>query len=98
MRLMIYIFLFVLGLSCDQSQKEEKQSSANAKATNRHSSLLSKYKDKSFDTLRVYSPEELTGEYKGVQLDSADAVLFPEDIAQQHFSDPPGLLIITRSV
>jgi hypothetical protein len=44
----------------------------------------------------VYSPEELTGQYKGIELDSSDAVLFPADISQQHFNDPPGLFAVYK--
>jgi len=29
--------------------------------------------------------------YKGQQLDSTDAILFPPNIAKAHFNDPPGL-------
>ncbi|MCA6438507.1 MAG: hypothetical protein IM581_01105 [Chitinophagaceae bacterium] len=34
--------------------------------------------------------------YKGTQLDSNDAVLFPAEIAKRHFSDPPGLFACFR--
>ena len=72
-----------------EAKKESRKES-------KYKNLLSKFKEKSFDTLKVYSPEELTGEYKGIELDSTDAVLFPEDIAQQHFNDPPGLFAIYK--
>ena len=91
---LIYITVVVLLIGCVQSQK--RQSDVETKKESKYKELLSKFKDRSFDTLKVYSPEELTGEYKGVELDSADAVLFPEDIAQQHFNDPPGLFAIYK--
>ncbi|MFX7198022.1 hypothetical protein ABTI40_19625, partial [Acinetobacter baumannii] len=34
--------------------------------------------------------------YKGTQLDSNDAVLFPAEISKRHFSDPPGLFACFR--
>lgn len=65
----------------------------NPKAS-KYDHLLSKFKEISFDTLEVYSMDERNKQkykYEGVQLDSADAVLFPPDIAHAHFIDPPGL-------
>jgi hypothetical protein len=96
MRITIYFVLLLLILSCGQTKQEKQQETKTVKKESKYKSLLSKYKEKSFDTLRVYSPEELTGEYKGVQLDSSDAVLFPENIAQQHFSDTPGLFAVYK--
>lgn len=42
----------------------------------KYKKLLSKYQEIELDTLCVYSPEELTGEFKGVPLDSVDAIYF----------------------
>lgn len=91
----IYLILLLSALSCGQTHQKQ-QETKSIKKESRFKNLLSKYKDKSFDMLHVSSPEELNGEYKGVQLDSADAILFSEDIAQQHFNDPPGLFSVYK--
>lgn len=96
-RTFIYIFIATL-LSCDQSEKTD--TTVETKSGSKYEKLLSKFKDISIDTLRVYSPEysseKLTGEYIGIELDSTDAILFPNDIALQHFNDPPGLYAIYK--
>lgn len=96
MRKTIYLLLLISGFGCGQNQKEQQEVSNTVKKESKYKTLLQKFEEKSFDTLRVYSPEELDGEYKGVQLDSADAILFPEDIAQQHFRDTPGLFAVYK--
>lgn len=79
MRNTLFILSLVLLLSCSQEsnkgaiQKESK-----------FSSLLTKYKDVSFDTLKVFSADDTetdTYKFKGVQLDSLDVLLFPESIS-----------------
>lgn len=87
MKLIIIIFVF-LSIACNQSA-----TSSNAKGSN-YEHLLSKFKDIKFDTLKVNSMvdgDENNYKFKGVQLDSIDALLFPSDIARAHFIDPPGL-------
>jgi hypothetical protein len=94
----IYLLLLLLNFGCGQEQQQKKDVSKTLEKESKYKTLLSKYKDRPFDTLHVYSPEELNGVYKGVQLDSADAILFPKDIAQQHFSDTPGLFAVYKFV
>lgn len=57
--------------------------------------LLSKFKDITFDTFLINSLGDNVNfekyEFKGVQLDSLDIILFPQKIAHAHFVDPPGL-------
>jgi hypothetical protein len=96
MKKVLYFILLALCISCDHTQKNPTKETDTAKKESKYKGLLSKYRNNSFDTLRVYSPEELTGEFKGVELDSADAILFPDDIAQQHFSDTPGLFAVYK--
>jgi hypothetical protein len=51
---------------------------------------LTKYKDISFDTLHVFSSTELESnryKFKGTQLDSADVLLFPKELAEQYVND-----------
>jgi len=94
---LIYIFIVTL-FSCDQAQKTD--TSVETKRESKYGKLLSKFKDISIDTLRIYSPEysseKLIGEFVGVELDSTDAILFPNDIELQHFNDPPGLYAVYK--
>lgn len=97
---LIYFFIVTL-LSCDQNQNPN--TTLDTKRGSKYEKLLSKFKDIEIDTLRIYSPEyssdsseKLNGEYIGIELDSTDAILFPNDIAQQHFNDPPGLYAIYK--
>ena len=96
MRKTIFILLLLSTFSCGQNQEEQKADSKTVEKNSKYKRLLSKYIEKCFDTLRVYSPEDLNGEYKGVQLDSADAILFPEEIVQQYFNDTPGLFAVYK--
>ena len=53
--------------------------------------LLAKYKEISFDTLKVFSSTGLDSKqykFKGTQLDSIDVLLFPESISEQYINDP----------
>jgi len=92
----LFCFILLVGiLGCGGAQ-QEPQNANPVQPESKYRRLLSKYKDKTFDTLRVYSPEDLDGAYKGVQLDSLDAILFPADIARLHFGDPPGLFAVYK--
>lgn len=84
----------VLLFSCNPRQ--EKQLKVEIKKESKYNRLLSKYKEISIDTLKVYSPEEIKDKFNGSELDSADATLFPTEIARQHFNDPPGLFAIYK--
>jgi hypothetical protein len=86
------LFIFYL-ISCGASKNDL---STQHDRPDRFLMLLSKFDDKKFDTLQVYSPQDLEGEYKGVPLDSADAILFPLEIAKQHFAEPPGIFAIYK--
>lgn len=94
MRYLLISILTVCLYSCDQSKTVQPKSKANTRSM--YTKLLTKFRDIAFDTLKVYSREEVTGEYKGLELDSSDATLFPYEIAQQHFNDPPGLFAIYK--
>ena len=84
----VRIFLpCLLLLGCMQTNKPQKNE--------KYSRLFSKFKEISFDTLVVYSLSDGVNledyKFKGVQLDSTDAILFPQNIARAHFIDTPGL-------
>lgn len=95
MKRFIHLIFFPLLLCCCQT--DGSQSVNASKKVSKYTRLLSKFKEITIDTLRIYSPPESKGkEFNGVVLDSADAILFPTEIAEQHFGDPPGLFAIYR--
>lgn len=88
--LIIVTLVFLLG--CKQSTNN---TSSTTIKNEQYLQLLTKFKDLTFDTLEVYPLIDGTkaNEYKyyGVELDSSDAILFPNNIATAHFNDPPSL-------
>lgn len=79
MRNTLLILSLISFLSCSQNSNQ-----GAVKKESKFSSLLTKYKDISFDTLKVFSSDNTeidTYQYKGGQLDSIDVLLFPESIA-----------------
>ena len=71
-------------------ENENLNSKKVFKTKSKYSTLLSKYKDISFDTLKVFSSEKLESNqymFKGTQLDSVDVKLFPKEFAEQYFYD-----------
>lgn len=88
--LIIVTLVFLLG--CKQSTKN---TSSTSNKNEQYLQLLTKFKDITFDTLEVYPLIDGTKieayKYYGVELDSADATLFPGNIATAHFNDPPSL-------
>lgn len=88
MRKLLYITTLILLFGCDQ--KTTKQQQPDLPKESKFKSLLTKYKDISFDTLQVFSSEELESsqyKFKGNQLDSADVSLFPKELAEQYVND-----------
>ncbi len=90
--------LLLLLMACNQGpvavEEKEQEEKEKTVTQSRYTRLLSQFREKPFDTLWVYSPTDLKGEYEGVALDSAAASLFPPEIAEKHFSDPPGLFAV----
>lgn len=79
MRNTLLLLSLVSFFSCLQDSNQTA-----IKNESKFSSLLTKYKDISFDTLKVFSSDNTeldTYKFKGVQLDSVDVLLFPESIA-----------------
>jgi hypothetical protein len=78
----------VLIFSCDT--KRTPQTKVETKRESKFIKLLNKYKSISFDTLKVFSAEDLesnTYKFKGTHLDSTDVALLPKDIAEQYYYD-----------
>lgn len=90
------VFLLIISLmACNTGVGTSQKANSKGDSAD-YESLLSKYREITIDTLRVYSPESLTGEFQGVELDSMDASLFPEEISKQHYLEPPGLFAIGK--
>jgi hypothetical protein len=96
MKIILLLIAIVFCFGCEQKQNLPRKENGGIKKESRFKNLLSKYKEKSFDTLWIYSPDEFTGELKGVELDSADAILFPEETRQENPIDPPGLFAVYK--
>jgi hypothetical protein len=67
MKTLLYITLLLFGFGCNETKIQPKGKPA-AMPVSKYKDLLAKFKSKSFDTLHVYSPQELIGEYKGIEL------------------------------
>lgn len=88
MRKLLYLTILISLLSCDLKPTRQQQSDMPKES--KFKSLLAKYKDISFDTLQVFSSEELENrqyKFKGKQLDSADVSLFPKELSEQYVND-----------
>lgn len=84
------LFLTTLTLTCSCNQIETKQQQAEQPKERPFKSLLSKYKNISFDTLQIFSSGDLESNqyrYKGTPLDSADVSLFPKALSEQYGYD-----------
>jgi hypothetical protein len=88
MRTLLLTFAIISLLGCQVNQNAQIEKS-------RYATLLSKFTELVFDTVHVYPLSDDvtldTYKFKGVKLDSLDAVLFPEKISKAHFLDTPGL-------
>lgn len=88
MRELLYIATLVFIFGCNQT--DTKQPHADKHKDSRFKNLLAKYKDISFDTLKVFSaedPDSKLYKYSGRKLDTTDVLLFPETIAEQYLND-----------
>src|SRR5262245_3153331 len=89
-KLWLFPISVVLFFSCDQGTKPQISASPNLQKESKHKSLLTKYKDISFDTLKVFSAEDLESvnyKYKGIKLDSIDVMLFPKELTDRYTFD-----------
>lgn len=88
MRKLLYLTTLILIFSCNQT--DTKQQQVNTPKESKFKTLLTKYKDISFDTLQVFSSGELESDqykFKWIQLDSAEVSLFPKALSEQYYYD-----------
>jgi len=88
MRELFFLITLTLLFSCNQT--ETKQQLLDTPKESKFKTMLIKYNDISFDTLQVFSSEELeSNQYKfiGTKLDSAEVSLFPKALSEQYYYD-----------
>lgn len=96
MKYLFFAAMIVFIVSCNPPNKKHS-SITSFTAKSKYEKLLTKFKDKLFDTLEVTSPDTtLDQEYRGIEIDSAEAHLFPEEIAKRAIADPPSLFAIYK--
>jgi hypothetical protein len=96
MKQFLYLIIFTTTISGCGQQKQPINSDANAQNKSKYKNLLAAYNNIAIDTLWVYSPDDSSNAYSGRALDSLNALFFPEDMAQRHFSEPPSLFAIYK--
>lgn len=100
MKKLLSCLLLLLTMACNQggesTAERVPEKAEKPLAPTLPSGILAPFSDRFFDTLWVYATPDGKGEFEGVPLDSAVAVLFPPEIAEKHFSNPPGLFALYR--
>jgi hypothetical protein len=84
MKKLLYLLIILMFFSCEKKTKHTQKIVAKKNKDSKYENLLSKFKDISIDTLEVYSSENYDN-YKGIKMDSVDAILFPKEIAEEYF-------------
>ncbi|MGL3002110.1 hypothetical protein [Flavobacterium sp. RSSB_23] len=90
MKKLFYLITIIALHSCNKTTETLSSPKIEVKIESRYSQLLKKFKNISLDTLKVFSDEDYKT-FKGRKLDSLDVILFPKEIAEAHFIDPPGI-------
>ena len=90
MKKLFYLITIIALYSCNKKTETLSSPKIEVKIESRYSQLLKKFKNISLDTLKVFSDEDYKT-FKGRKLDSLDVILFPKEIAEAHFIDPPGI-------
>ena len=91
MRKLFYLIVIVSFFSCDQTNtKQQKSATTPTQKESKYKKLLTKYKDLSFDTLKVFSSDDLESKkykFKGKRLDSSEVLLLPKELSEQYIND-----------
>jgi hypothetical protein len=90
MKKLLYLIIVITLFSCNKKPKSLINLKTETPKESKYLELLKKFDNISIDTLKVFSSEDF-GNFKGRELDSLDVILFPKEIAEAHFIDPPGL-------
>ncbi len=84
MKQLLYLLIILIFFSCEEKPKHLHKIETEKDKESKYKNLLSKFKDISIDTLKVYSSENYDN-YRGIKMDSVDAILFPKEIAEEYF-------------
>lgn len=95
-KLLYLIVIFATFVGCNQRKPIKSGASAKSQKKSKYSNLLAAYNNIAIDTLWVYSSDDSVNAYTGRALDSVNALFFPKDMAQWHFSEPPSLFAIYK--
>jgi hypothetical protein len=86
MKKLLYLFAIVIFFSCNEKLKYTQKIVPRTLTESKYKKLLSKFKTITIDTIKVYSSDDYEN-YKGIRLDSLDAILFPKEIAEAYFHE-----------
>ena len=86
MKKLLYLFAIIIFFGCNEKPKNAQKILPKTIIESKYKKLLSKFITITIDTLKVYSSEDY-GNYKGIKLDSLDAILFPKEIAEEYFQE-----------
>lgn len=95
MKKLLYLIVIV-AIIAGCNQKQPINSDGKTQNKSKYNNLLSQYFNIAIDTLWVYSPNDSLTTYNGHAIDSINALFFPSDMAQRHFSEPPSLFAIYK--
>ena len=84
MKQLLYLFTIIIFFSCEEKPKKAQKIVTKTTIDSKYKNLLSKFNAISIDTLEVYSSEDYS-KYRGIKMDSLDAILFPKEIAEAYF-------------
>src|SRR6478609_5504967 len=88
MKNILYLMILILLSGCNQ--KETKIPQPKVQKESEFKTLLTKYKDISFDTLEVFSTtdfESNINKFKGIHLNNTDVNLFPKKLSEEYEND-----------
>jgi hypothetical protein len=93
MKKLFYLTCLCAVCGCGEPEPiNSKPGTQNSK----HKKTLAYFYNIGIDTLEVESSTDPASVFYGKEIDSAGAMMFPEDIRQRHFSDPPELFGIFK--
>jgi hypothetical protein len=95
MNKLFYLICLCAAISCGERQPINSKPGFK---DSKHKKTLAYFYNIGIDTLSVESPSDSASHFYGKEIDSTGAMMFPEDIRQRHFNDPPGLFGIFKFV
>lgn len=90
MRIILFLISFLIFAACSSKPKPVEPPLEVAVLESKFTELLKKFKPISKEIFKVYSYEDFK-DFKGKELDSLDALLFPTEISERYFQDSEGI-------